>query len=296
VIADAYTQLVFHVLAHVRLSWPEAGPGDIHDPRYVAWVRAHAETEAAALVADAALLARLWASDPRYDRLHSLAQLHRGWAGFWACADRSLAELDPSEVADPGLLARLRELDGAELIHATMALLGPGFLLVLAKQGPELRAAADATRIWIKRLDPLVPGLGEARIELVWALGVHGRAFPDRLLIGAPVAWSATTPARQAVLAAHEHTVARLGVGDYVLDEWRALTELAAALRTGSPELLAAHHEWLASLELGPLLAEAVARKLVAGELAAQIEAAGEDRGERLSAARAAGSGRSELG
>lgn len=286
-IADEFTQLVFHVLAHVPLR--EAGcdgPGDVHDRRYVAWVREHAADEVEILSADAALLARSWASDPRYDRLHLLAELHRGWAGFWACAGRSLAELDASEVARPGLLASVRELDGAELIHATMGLIGPGFRVLLERQGPELRASAVAIRAWIDLLAGLVPGLGEARIELVWALGVHGRALSDRILVGAPVAWSGTTPARQAVLAAHEHCVARLGVDDYGLDEWRALTELAASLVTGPESLRAAHRDWLGSLELGPLLAEAVARGLLGAEQAAGIEADHERRGDRLLAVR----------
>lgn len=283
-IADEFTQLVFHVFAHLRL----AGPGDIHDPRYVAWAAERFDGADLELLAhDADLLARLWNADSRYDTLHRLCELHADLAGLRACAARPLAELAPEELADPELLVVLRELPGAELIHATLALLAPGFARVFAELGCTLGRASVEVRTWIERIDLACPGLAAARIELVWALGMHGRAGSKRILIGAPAKWNGCSPARQAVLAAHEHTVARVSVGDYVADEWSALTSLADRLREADPIVREAHREWLASLNLAPLLADVVARgELDAGE-AELIEQDRAGRARRLSAARA---------
>jgi hypothetical protein len=287
VIADAFTQLVFHALAHARLH----GPGNIYDPRYLAWAAERfAERDAQVLGADAALLARLWAADPRYDRLHRYCELHRDWAGFLASADRSLAELHPTDVGDARLLASIRELDGAELLHATLALIGPSFARVLAELRPVLERAAIEVRGWIDRLTVPCPGLVDARVELVWALGMHGRGFTSRILVGAPANWNACSPARQAVLAAHEHTVSSIAQGDYVADEWAALTELSLLLRDAERELREAHRAWLASLELAPLIHAAVARGYLDASEADSLIRQPAERATRLSAARAAAS------
>ena len=283
-IADEFTQLVFHVLAHA----PLRGPGDVHDRRYVAWASERfAASDQQLLVHDAGLLARLWNDDARYDALHRLCDLHAGLAELLACSERSLAELRPREVADPTLLATLRELPGAELLHTTLALLAPGFARAFAELGPTLERADADVRAWIDRLGEHCAGLAQTRVELVWALGLHGRALANRILVGAPAQWNGCTPARQAVLAAHEHTVAQISAGDYIADELTALTELAYQLRGADPQLRDAHREWLASLDLSPLLRAVVAR----GQLAAvEAEALDRDvagRADRLSAARA---------
>jgi hypothetical protein len=277
-IADEFTQLVFHVFAHVPLS----GPGDVHDRRYVAWAAGHFdEADQRLLTQDAALLARLWNGDSRYEVLHRFCDLHASVADFLKCSDRPLAELRPDEVADGRLLARLRELPGAELLHATLALVAPGFARVFAELQPDLEQARARVSGWLERLEV------QANVELVWALGLHGRALPQRILVGAPAGWNGCSPARQAVLAAHEHTVARVSNDDYVADEWAALTELAYRLRDADPELREAHRDWLASLYLAPLLAAAVARNLLSAALAEAIDRHPLDRAVRLSAARA---------
>jgi hypothetical protein len=89
------------------------------------------------------------------------------------------------------------------------------------------------------------------------------------------------------VLAAHEHTVAGVATGDYVDDEWTALTELAYRLRNADEELRDAHRDWLASLDLAPLLAAVVARNALSAAEAEAIDTQRFERAERLSAARA---------
>lgn len=284
-IADEFTQLVFHTLAHA----PLRGPGDVHDHRYVAWAREHCDAgDQQLLEHDASLLARLWNDDPdRYDLLHRVCELHAGIDGLIACSDRSLAELSPREVADPALLEQLRELPGAELLHAALALLAPAFVRVFADLQPTLARADASVRAWIDRLGPHCEGLTRARVELVWPLGLHGRALSSRILVGAPAQWNGCTPARQAVLAAHEHTVRRVDADDYVSVEWAALTKLAQQLRDADPPLRDAHREWLASLDLSPLLRAVVARGQLSAEEAEALERDGKSRAERLSAARA---------
>lgn len=283
--ADEFTQLVFHVLAHAQLR----GPGDVHDRRYVAWASERFDVADQQLLEhDSSLLARMWNEDARrYDALHRVCELHAGLEGLIACSDRSLAELSPHEVADPALLERLRELPGAELLHATLALLAPGFARAFADLRPTLEHAAASVRAWIERLGQHCEGLTHARVELVWALGLHGRALSNRILVGAPAQWNGCTPARQAVLAAHEHTVAQVDSDDYVTVEWTALLELAQQLREADPPLRDAHREWLASLDLSPLLRAVVARGELAKAEAEALERDAAGRAERLSAARA---------
>jgi hypothetical protein len=279
-----FAQLVFHVFAHVPLD----GPGNTHDRRYVAWAAGRFEAADQRLLAhDAALLARLWNADSRYDALHRFCELHQGIAGLLACADRPLAELRADEVADPGLLALLRELPGAELIHATFALLAPGFLRVFAELEPTLERASVDVRVWLERLEPACPGLSRVGVELIWALGMHGRALAaHRILVGAPAEWNGCSPARQAVLAAHEHTVAGVESGDYVEVEWTALTRLAAALRDAESPLRDAHRDWLASLHLSPLLVAAAARGYLGASEAEALDRDPASRAERLGARR----------
>jgi hypothetical protein len=278
-IADEFTQLVFHVFAHV----PLRGPGDVHDRRYVAWAAGVFEAADRELLAhDAALLARLWNEDRRYEVLHGFCDLHASFAEFLKCSERPLSELRPDEVADAELLVRLRELPGAELLHATLALLAPSFTRVFAGLKATLEQAGASVSEWLGRLQ-----LAEVRVELVWALGLHGRALPQRILVGAPADWNACSPARQAVLAAHEHTVAGVAMGNYVDDEWAALTELAYRLRDADPELRDAHRDWLASLDLAPLLAAVVARNALSAAEAEAIDADRFGRAVLLSAARA---------
>jgi hypothetical protein len=254
-VADGFAQLVGHVFAHIPLDQP----GNLHDRRYVAWSREAMTTDARAMLEhDAALIASHWRSDRRLDVLHSMFDLHGDLDEFRRTAARPLAELEAHEVRSPKLLALLRRdaiAPVAELLHSTFALLVDDFA------APQLEHARAEVEPFVRRLDAIIPGFEHARVELVWALGVHGRAFPERILVGAPVAWCGCSPARQAVLAAHEHLVRSSHAVDYLGSEWDALVRLARELqRASDPKLRDAHAQWLAELDLAALLEGVVDR------------------------------------
>lgn len=262
VVADGFAQLVAHVFAHVAL---DQQPGNLHDGRYVAWARERSTADARGLLEhDASLLGEHWRGDRRLDVLHGSFELQRDLSAFRRTATRTLAELDVHDVHSPKLLALLRDCEiapVAELLHTTLALLVDEFESLLGGLAPQLASACEQIEPLVDRLSAIVPGFEHARVELVWALGVHGRAFPERILIGAPAAWSGCSAGRQAVLAAHEHCVRASDAKDYLGSEWDALVRLAGALQHGNdPELREAHARWLAELDLDALLEGVVAR------------------------------------
>jgi hypothetical protein len=263
-VADGFAQLVAHVFAFVPLEQP----GNLYDPRYVAWAREHVQASMHAMLEhDAALIGRHWRNDRRLDVLHGVFELQRDLDAFRRTAARALAELDAHEVRSPELLALLCGdaispiAPIAELLHTTLALVADDFTAVLTGLALQLESARVQLEPLVHRLAAVVPEFEHARIELVWALGMHGRAFPDRILVGAPASWSGCSPARQAVLAAHEHSVRASEADDYLGSEWEALVTLARAMQcVDDLALREAHASWLAELALDELLRSAVAR------------------------------------
>lgn len=249
-VAEGYTQLVAHLLAHV----PLAGPGNLADARYARFVAPHLRGDERALLEhDAGLLAALWAADPRLDALHGLVELHRDLEGFRATAARALAEVRAEEVASPELLAQLHGLPAAELVHATLALLDDRFASMREVfVDAALARAVDDVQPWLARLHAHVPELAAQPIELVFAMGPHGRALPRRIVVGAPVAWNGLDPLAVAVQAAHEALVRACPHEGYVAVERWALAELPARLRA-DPNLHAGHARWRAGLDCSGL-------------------------------------------
>lgn len=246
--ADGFTQLVFHVLAHV----PRPGPGDLFDPLHRDRAAPHFSSATTSLLAsDAATLSQLWHADRSLDVLDALPDLHASLPAFRRTATRALAELTAADVARPDVLSALQRLGPpAELLHATMGLVADEFARVHAEViEPELARARDPI---IASLAPLtmIPDLATATIELVWALGPRGRSMPARLLIGSPR--PDLDPRLPAVVAVHEYAVSTSGQVDYVRAEWSALRRAAGWLRA-SP-LRDVHATWLAGLDLSALV------------------------------------------
>lgn len=276
--ADGFTQLVFHLLAHV----PRPGPGDLYDPHHVdASARRFGAATRALLASDAATLAALW-RDPALDILDALPDLHASLAAFRRTAARALAELTADDVACPDILFALQRLGApAELVHATMGLVADEFARVHAAEiEPSLNVATGELEASLAPLAATVPGLAAARIELVWALGSRGRALPGRLLVGSPRA--DLDPRLPAVVAVHEHAVCTSGHVDYLRAEWSALVRGARWLRP--TPLRDAHARWLASLDLSAIVAGARSLGLVAPDHAEQLRRDRHARGGLLAA------------
>lgn len=256
VAADGFSQLVFHVLAHV----PRTGPGALFDARHVARCEYFfSRTAQRLLTRDARTLGRLWQLSPALDVLDALPDLHTSLSAFRRTADRPLADVRPDEVASPALLLALQRHGAtAELVHTMLGLLVDEFIRVHGLRiEPLLDHATRAIGPWMERLAAFVPGLAAARVELVWGLGRRGRALPGRIFVGGVD--PEDEPLNAAIVAVHEHAVSTSGHLDYLRSEWSALVRGARWLRAAPAPLRDAHAHWLANLGLEPLLDDACA-------------------------------------
>lgn len=255
-VADDFNNLVFHVLAHVR----RAGPEDLYDARHVMWARGVFSAEAQALLEeDAAMLGALAQAGADLVMLDAWPELHGSLAEFRRTAGRGLSEVRVEEVAEAWLLRTLQRAGLAgEVMHAAMGLLAGEFARVYARWiAPWGAAAAAAIEPWLARLMDVVPGLAETQVELVWALGRHGRALPGRVLVGCVD--HEEDPVTPAIVAMHEYAVWSSGQVDYVPTEIDALARGARWVAGAPARLREAHARWVAGLELGPLVTRALA-------------------------------------
>lgn len=275
-VASDFTQLALHALAHLAID----DPGRLDDPAYLAWSKRELPREAREPIErDAGVMAALFGRDPRSAIVHAMPELFRDVAQLRASAARDLAELGPADVAAPGLLAPLREVEVlAELLRAAMALAADAFVATW-KGGLEARCQRGARMLTphLEAMRALHPTLRDARVELAWPLGARGRAFARRIVVGVPDDFASTDPRTPAVLALHEAVVraqrceSRDARERYVRIEWSALREVARCVGAAPPELRDAHAAWLASLDLAPLCAAACALGLTSESIAARI-------------------------
>lgn len=247
-VASDYTQLALHALAHV----PLVGPGDLSDAGYVAWAAEHLPagaiepiTRLAPLIGAGAERALHWAPELFRDVEHLLAS-----AG--------LETLSAEDVHRAHALRGWKTSSPApELLRVAMLLAAKEYAArwPVARCGERLQEHRDA----FERAARLHPALGDARVELAWALGARGRAFPSRLIVGVPGDWTGLAPETPAVVALHEAAV-RAASGAYPIAEWQALTEVAARMSGADAALRDAHRAWLARLDLDDLCAGAALR------------------------------------
>lgn len=250
-----FTELVLHVLAHV----PAGGAGSVHDPRYVAWARGRAPIELEQLLyEDAAVLERAWAGGRMPAAVHAWPELFGSIAELRAQATVELRELAAAQVRAPEVHAWLvaSARPELELLHATLCALAPWFAHWRESEvEPALYSGAVEVQAWLEPAVRVLPSLAAARVELSWALGPRGRGLPSRIVVGAPAPWHDLDARTPVVLAMHEQSVIDSGHDDYLHAEWAALTGLAARMHAAPVTLRQAHAQWVASLELGPLLA-----------------------------------------
>ncbi|MCH9684316.1 MAG: hypothetical protein K0V04_22975 [Deltaproteobacteria bacterium] len=281
-VASDFTQLVLHVLAHVRID----GPGSLFDPRYVAWVGEHAPPSLVQqLHEDAAALERVWSTAPPSDVVHAWPQLFTDLEAMVSAAARPLSEVRPDQVQAPQVLACLQaeRSVAVELLHASLGALAPEHARWWGHAiGPRLDAARGEVQPLLAIGHSSVLSLGAHPVELAWSLGPRGRAFASRIVVGSPAPWHSHGPATSVVLALHERAVLDAGQVGYVAAEWSALRGVAARMHAAPMVLRQAHGSWLAGLELGPLVAGARVAGLLDETTAQRLQAEPETRAEVL--------------
>jgi hypothetical protein len=282
--ADDFTNLVYHTLSHLRVT----GPSNLHDPRYLAWCRTALADETWRTVAeDSEAISSRYVRDPLATRLHAFPALHGSIDSFLRTTRMLAAELCPTDVDDVAVLHDILEVDSAmlELLRTDMALCASAYRKAFRDLvEPILRAACHEISPWLHRAGDLLPGVRERRVEIVFALGASGRALADRLFVGCRASWNNLPPAWPAVVALHEHAVqtSKLSVADarqrYVRSEWAALVHVAYAMKRADDGLREMHTAWLRTLHLEPLLADAVALRLVSAKVAQDLVSLGDER------------------
>jgi hypothetical protein len=276
VLTTDFADLVFHAFAHV----PVADHTSLFDRRYVAWAAERTPASCSPFVEDAGVLAQRWASLADTSAIQVLPILHSSIDEFLSTATLELRGLDASHVASEGALRTLRAVDETlvELLRADLALAARSYASFFAARiEPELTALIEPMRAITRPLAAHLPG----SIELSSALGVHGRALSDRIVVGAPLPWVEIEPASPIVLALHEHLVrssVAAGADRYAVTEWDALVRGAEIMRTAPAELATAHARWLEALALAPLLDRVVECGLLDRARATRIAEGRQDR------------------
>jgi hypothetical protein len=235
------------VLAHVNVG---AIASSCHSPAWIAWAaeRLGAANERA-LAEDARTIASSARTHDDLARLQLLALLWNDEEGVRAATDRDLAQLRPEDVVDAiALRSAVSAGATAEVLRAATELELP---LVATLPAPLLDDAAldDA----FARVRPLAPEIARFEIRTVRALGVRGRAYPKKILVGTPgiagadavhIAWQ----------AAHEAIVASISPAfpaSFEDLERRAIGTLRARAKRGG--LGDDHARWLSHFDLSAL-------------------------------------------
>ncbi len=250
-VASDFTDLVFHVFAHIRLR----GPGDLFEPAYMAWAQKALSPKLNAILSwDSKLLLQL--ESHHLTPLQSMADLHRSIMSFRKTTPKKMRGLHTTEVENAALLDALVQLHPAsEVLHVTLGLVAAEFEAIHRDliRPHTVQTLAPVAEL-LEALAPFVPGLRSFPIELVWPLGPRGRALPHRVLAGAPAPWNNIDPATTAVVALHEYAVHLGSANSYVRTEWAALLTNTMWMGHAPEELQKAHQRWLALLDLQPLL------------------------------------------
>ena len=192
-----WADLVFHVLAHVRV----AAAASAYDDTWIHFVARHSgPASQRPLGEDAVVLA---SAAPTHDALASLQLLAWLWndvARAGKCSDRTLDALDAEDVDDPDVLAALQR---PETITAAEV----------------LRAAAELELEVVSALPPVVP-LSAVSCPVAWAsdysvegirsLRLRGRVYRNEILVGVPCREVGPSAEHVAWQTAHEATVACL--------------------------------------------------------------------------------------
>ncbi len=274
-VVNAHAELAFHVFACIPCAAgapPLASAASLYDPTYEAWSEARG-APVATIREDAAVLRSLLADPHAASTISLLALVHESIEDFLRGAVRPLLELTTLEVTDVSALTLLCASSASpaiEIVRADMALDARSFeKFYAAHTVPRVKAVAEH----VARMThpPHAPAwLRSGSWELSLALGIHGRVFGSRVVVGAGRVSEPLGPAaaRAHALICHEHAVARasavLGARGLATD-WAWVEALSIAverdlIRRGALPLT--HADWLGTLSLDGL-----------AEIAAALEA-----------------------
>jgi len=198
-VVDAWADLVFHVLAHVRAT--AALAPSVYDATYVEEVaKAVGPASERPLGEDAENLGRVLTTHESLAQAQLLAWLFHSIERARRCEERDLAELGKDDVDRPDLLPPLVRIGaGVEILRAAAELEAP----VHARLPPPkldlhllTLALAEATEV--------APNLAQCRVGVSPALRLRGRVLGREIWVGLAgydhMAWQ----------AAHEATVAEV--------------------------------------------------------------------------------------
>lgn len=238
--SPAYAELVFHVLAHVRVD----APASLYDPIWVSLAeRQLGPASARTLAEDAGALGVLAPDHAALAGAQLVAWLFRDLERASACAARPLEELGASDVEAPELLAPLvRAGHAAELLRLAAELETPFF-----RRLPEPAVDHASVEAALDTVARAAPELARCTIALLRPLRMRGRVRGDRIWVGVPDAERGPSPEHVAWQAAHEATVrevgARPGIAERRVEQMAVVLLAAHAERTDER---ATHRRWLA--------------------------------------------------
>ncbi len=262
--ASDLDDLVFHALAFVACAAaapPASRAASLHWPAYVDWARAALPAPSWSFIAeDAPVLSAMLAPTPVAHAIALLAELHASVAELQRHAPRELAELGSAEVASPAVLDALLRLprEPVELLRADLALSAPAFAeLQRAVLAPHACRLLEQVEGVMRDAGPRLSALDLSSVELSATLGLRGRGFSSRIVVGTgALPGSAPEPMPTLALAVHERVVqlasdALCGRGRP--SPWEDVEAIALhverRLVAGTP-IERAHGAWLDSLDL----------------------------------------------
>ncbi len=237
----SFTDLVFHVLAHVEVDVPAGA----FDATYVRWVEEHLGPASERELGESAReVARVASTHELLGAAQRLAWLFRDGERARPAFAHALGELAPADVDAPAVLLAIAGTPPAELLFCAVALEAAHHARL-----PETPARGEAFADRLASLRAVAPELVNLPVEHVRALRRRGRLFGGRIWVGLPGAVvPAVEPSLVAWQVAHEATVAELARAKlpFAQHEHAAIALLAArATRAGKS---AEHAAWLAGL------------------------------------------------
>lgn len=244
-------ELAFHGLAWVDLG---RDPGTLANPAYQKWARRVLPPAASrALIDDASMITQAFAYDTQ-GALHLAPVLFQSMHGLKLYATRGpslkgITEVD--ETYGAGLTRPSHALHWfSAALYRSAGAYTPYFDSSLKLQ---LLAHCERMEILLARARLVDPSLESKRVELSLALGQHGRAFGELLVVGVElIEPSEQADMRSVVQLLHESAVSAEVGASYLNAEWAALVGLSKRVRGTVFE--DAHSEWLAELNLDAII------------------------------------------